>query len=80
MLSFFVLFFFEHQETKSSFRRAGGDTEKRAPGGGSKYYRFWKHRGSAKYRHQSQRVRTLSRGVEVVREGTPQNVSFGTPF
>ena len=22
-----------------------GDTEKRAPGGGSKYYRFWKHLG-----------------------------------
>ena len=37
--------FFEHQEMKSSSRTAGGDTEKRAPGGGSKYYRFWKHRG-----------------------------------
>ena len=24
--------------------------------------------------------RTLSRGVEVAREGTPQNVRFGTPF
>ena len=36
--------------------------------------------GGARYRHQSQRVRTLSRGVEAAREGTPQKVSFDTPF
>ena len=36
--------------------------------------------GSRRYRHQSQRVRTLSRGVEAAREGTPQNVRFDTPF
>ena len=36
--------------------------------------------GSAKHWHQSQRVRTLNRGVESAREGTPQNVRFDTPF
>ena len=36
--------------------------------------------GSAKHRHESQRVRTLSRGLEAVREGTPQNVRFDTSF
>ena len=36
--------------------------------------------GSAKHRHQRQHVRTLSRGVEAAREGTPQNVRFDTPF
>ena len=36
--------FFEHQETKNSSRRAVGNTEKRAPGGGRKYCRFCKHR------------------------------------
>ena len=35
---------------------------------------------SAKHRHPSQRVRTLSRGVEAAREGTSQNVRFDTPF
>ena len=36
--------------------------------------------GSARYRHQSQRVRTLRRVAEAAREGTPQNVRFDTPF
>ena len=36
--------------------------------------------GSARYLHQSQRMRTLSRGVEAARKGTPQNVRFDTPF
>ena len=36
--------------------------------------------GNARYRHQNQRVRTLSRGVEAARGGTQQNVSFDTPF
>ena len=37
-------------------------------------------RGVPKYRHQSQRVRTLSRGLEAAREYTPQNVRSDTPF
>ena len=42
-----------------------GDTEKRAPREGSEYYRFsGSTEGSAKHRHQSQRVSTLSRAVE----------------
>ena len=42
-----------------------GDTEKRAPRGGSEFYRFsGSTEGSAKHWHPSQRVRTLSRGVE----------------
>ena len=74
--------FFEHQETKSSSRKAGDNTEKGAPGGGRKYYSTGSGstEGSAKHRHQSQRVRTLSKGVEAAREGTPQNVRFDTPF
>ena len=37
-------------------------------------------KGSGRYRHQSQRVRTLSRGVEAARKGTPHNVRFDSPF
>ena len=52
-----------------------GDTEKRSPRRGSEYYQFsGSTEGSARYRHQSQRVRTLSRRLEVANEGTPQNV------
>ena len=70
----------EHQETKSSFRRAGGDQEsartrqqvlpvqevllRRVQNTGT--------RASVK--------RTLSRAVEAATEGTPQNVSFDSPF
>ena len=46
---------------------------KRAPWGGSKYYRLSASiEGSAKHRHQSQRVRTLSRGLEAASESTPR--------
>ena len=56
---------FRASRDKSLSRKAGNNTEKRAPGGGSKYYRFsGSTEGSAKQRQQSQRVRTLSRGVE----------------
>ena len=67
--------FFEHQKTESLSRKTGNNTEKKAPEEGSKYYRFIEStEGSSRYRHQSQRVRTLSRGLEAAREGTPHNV------
>ena len=36
--------------------------------------------GIAKHRHRRRLVRTLNKGVEAVREGTPQNVRFDPPF
>ena len=73
---------FEHQETKSLSRRAGGDIEKRAPGGGRQQVLLVLEapRGVRDTGTRASAKRTLSRGVEAVREGTPQNVSFGTPF
>ena len=58
---FFVLLkfgVFEHQGTKSSFRRTGENTDRDAPGGDSwyvKYHRSRKHQGECKHWHQSQR-------------------------
>ena len=34
----------------------------------------------SKHRHQSQRVKTLSRGLKAARERTPKNMRFDTPF
>ena len=35
---------FRASKDEEFIQKAGGDNEKRPPGGGSKYYRFWKHR------------------------------------
>ena len=72
---------FGHRETKSSSRKAGEETPRRErPEEASSTTGSGSTEGSAKHWHQSQRVRTLSRGVEAARAGTPQNVSFDTPF
>ena len=74
--------FYKYQETKTSSREAGEEIPRRerpeeaastTTGSGST-------ERSAKYWHESQRVKTLSRGVKAAREGTPQNVRFDTPF
>ena len=72
---------FKHQETKSSSRRAGEETPRRErPEEAASITGSGSTEESAKHRDQSQRVRTLSRGVEEAREGTPKNVRFDTPF
>ena len=81
--SAFTIRSFEHQETKSSSRRAGGDTDQEQPGGEAavrevppvlEVPRRVRDTGT-----RASDNRTLSRGVET-RQGTLQNVSLDTPF
>ena len=71
---------FEHQETKSSSRRAGGETDQEQPEGEAAVREVPPGlEAPRRVRDTGTRVgakRTLSRGVEAAREGAPQNVSF----
>ena len=72
--------FSEHQRTKSSSRRVGDNTDQEQSGREAtvrevlpvqKAPRRWLGIGTT-----TSAMRTLSRGAEAAREGTPQNVKF----
>ena len=72
----------EHKKTESSSRRAGGQTDQEQPEGEAAVRevapvqeapRIVRDTGTS-----ASVKRTLSRGVEVAKEGTPQSVSFDT--
>ena len=65
---------FEHQGTKSSSRRTGGNTDRDAPGGGSWYAKY--HRGECKYRHQSQRQEDAEHSSGGSQGGHPIRTGF----
>ena len=71
---------FEHQETKSSSRRAGGETDQEQPEGEAAVREvppvLEAPRGVRDIGTRASVKRTLSRAVETEREDTPQNVSF----
>ena len=78
MLSNFGVF--EHQRTKSSSRRAGDNTDQEQPGGEAAVREVPPVQEALRRvlgtGTRASDMRTLSRGVEKAREGTPQNVSF----
>ena len=71
---------FELQETKSSPRRAGRETDKGQPEGEAAVRKVpLVQEAPGRVRDTDTRAsvkRALSRAVETAREGTPQNVSF----
>ena len=72
---------FKHQETKNSSKRAGEDTDQESARRRQQVLPV--QEAPRRVQNTGTRAsvkRTLSRAVEVVREGTSQNVSFDTPF
>ena len=71
---------FEHQETKSSTRKAGKETDQEQPEGEAAVREVPPVlEARRRVRHTGTRAcakRTLNRGVEEAREGAPSNVSF----
>ena len=72
---------FEHLETKSLPRRAGGDTNQESARRRQQVLPVQEAPGRVQNTGTRASVkRTQSRAVEAAREGTPQNVSVDTPF
>ena len=71
----------EHQRTKGLSRRAGNNTDQEIARKRQQVLSV--QEAPRRVRDTGTRAslkRTLSRGVEAAREGTPQSVSFDTPF
>ena len=72
---------FEHQRRKGSSRRAGNNTDQESARRRQQVLPV--QETSRRVRNTGTRAsvkRMLSRTVETASEGTPQNVSFDTPF